>query len=292
MFSMAVITDEVSQDLDVAIKLAVAFDLEGVEIRSVWDKPPQALNETDIDQIRGKTEEAGLKIFGVAAPFFKCDIDSDEAYREHLEILRKCIHVAQVFGTPLVRVFAFWKQMPLEAYWDKIIDRYQEPIRMAEGEGMIFGLENEHTTMIRTGLETRRIIDALGSPVVKPLWDPGNEVCTDDGEPPYPDGYNHIKQDMYHMHIKDAVKDGPDGAECVSMGEGDIDYRGHFSDLIESGYDGSVSLETHWRPKTEQIRKDLLNRPGGSEFSELGEEASRICLQNTLAMLKDLGVER
>ena len=94
------------------------------------------------------------------------------------------------------------------------------------------------------------------------------------------------------MHIKDAVKDGPDGPECVSMGEGDIDYRGHFSDLNESGYDGCVSLETHWRPKTEQIRKDLLNRPGGSEFSELGEEASRICLQNTLAMLKALGVER
>ena len=292
MFTMAVFTDEVSQDLDVALKLAKEFDLDGVEIRSVWDKPPHELNETDIDQIKGKTQDAGLKIFGVAPPFFKCDIHSAEAYQQHLGILRKCIHVAQVFGTPLIRVFAFWHQEPSEAHWDTIIDRFQEPIRMAEGEGMILGLENEHTTMIRTGLESRRIIDALDSCAVKPLWDPCNELCVDDGEPPYPGGYRHIKQDMYHMHIKDAVKGGPDGAECVPMGEGEIDYRGHFSDLIDTGYDGCISLETHWRPKPEQIEKDLLNRPGGSVFSELGEEASRICLQNTLAILRDLGVER
>lgn len=292
MFSMAVITDEVSQDLDAVIKLAGEFGLEGIEIRSLWDKPPQELSEAEIDRIRGKTQDAGLNIVGIAAPFFKCDIDSDADCREHLDILRKCIRAAHILNTDLIRVFAFWNQAPLEEYWDKIIERYQEPIRMAEGEGIILGLENEHTTMIRTGAETRRMIDALDTPSVKPLWDPCNELATGDGDRPYPEGYNYLKQDMFHMHIKDAVKGGPDGAECVPMCEGEIDYRGHFTDLIESGYDGVISLETHWRPKPDQIEKELLNRPGGSAFSELGEEASRICLRNTFDLLKELGVER
>jgi sugar phosphate isomerase/epimerase len=292
MFSLAVFTDEVSQDLDTVVRLAREFHLEGIEIRSVWDKPPHKLDTGDIDRIRRKVGEAGLRVAGVAAPFFKCDIDSQEAYREHLGILRTCIRLAQALDTPLVRVFAFWKKNPLEAYWDRIIERYREPIRIAGSEGMVLGLENEASTMIGTGLETRRLVDALGASVVRPLWDPCNELFDEDGQAPYPDGYRHIKADMVHMHIKDGVQTGPEGAACVPMCTGDIDYRGQFAALIQDGYTGWVSLETHWRPKPDQIERELLDRPGGSQFSELGEEASRICLKNTLALLRDLGIER
>lgn len=290
MFSIAVVTDEVSQDPEAAIRLAEDFQLDGIEIRSVWDKPPQDLDANDIDRLKRMADEAGLRVVGVCAPFFKCDIDSHEQYRTHIDILRRCIRLAHALDTNLVRVFAFWKQDPLEAYWDKIIERYQEPIRIAASEGVVLGLENEASTMIGTGLETRQLVDRLDTPVVKPLWDPCNEVFADDGEPPYPDGYNHIKQDMVHMHLKDAVKHGPDGAVCVPMCEGDIDYRGQFAALVEDGYTGCVSLETHWRPKPEQLDKDLLDRPGGQAFSELGEEASRICLAHTFKLLRELGI--
>ena len=290
MVSLAVFTDEVSQDPDVAIRLAKEFDLDGVEIRSVWDKPPHKLSVDDSERLKGRLDDAGLKVFGVSAPFFKSDINSDEAYREHLDILRACIRLAQALDTSLVRVFAFWKQDPLESYWDKILERYQEPIRIAAGEGIVLGLENEASTMIGTGLETRQLIDALNTPVVRPLWDPCNELFTDDGQAPYPDGYEHIKKDMVHLHIKDAVKDSPEGTVCVPMLKGDIDYRGQFSALIRDGYTGCISLETHWRPKPEQIEKTLLDRPGGSQFSELGEDASRICLKNTIPLLRELGL--
>lgn len=291
MFTLAVFTDEVSQDLGVALNLAQRFHLDGVEIRSVWNKPPHELASSDIDRINGMVTDAGLTVVGIAAPFFKCDIESDADYRQHLDILRACIRLAHVLDTSLVRVFAFWKRDPLDAYWDRIVERYREPIRIAESEGVILGLENEASTMIGTGWETRRLIDLLGSPVVRPLWDPANEIFADDGEPPFPDGYNHIKRDMVHMHIKDAIKHGPDGPVCVPIGEGGIDYRGQLKALIADGYTGCVSLETHWRPKPEQIAKDLLDRPGGQAFSELGEEASHLCLENTFKLLKEIGLQ-
>lgn len=292
MFSLAVFTDEVSQDLSVVLNLAQQYHLDGIEIRSIWDKPPHELSASDTDRVKGMVNDAGMKVFGIAAPFFKCDIESDDDYREHLDILRSCIRLAHAVDTSLIRVFAFWRQGSPDGYWDKIIDRYQEPIRIAESEGIILGLENEASTLIGTGLETRQFIDRIDSPTVRPIWDPCNELFADNGESPYPDGYNHIKNDIIHVHIKDGVKDTPDGPVCVPMCKGDIDYRGQFAALMEDGYTGCLSLETHWRPKPDQIDKDLLDRPGGQEFSDLGEEASRICLENTLQLLRDIGVER
>ena len=292
MFTIAVITDEVSQDLDTIIAFAREFNLDGIEIRSIWDKPPQELDDDEIARIRDRTGEAGLSVVGVAAPFYKCDIADDETCREHIGILRRCILVARRLDTRLVRVFAFWKQDPPDRYWDQIIERYAEPLRIAAGEDVVLGLENEASTLIGTGAQTRRLVDALDSPVVKPLWDPCNELFADGGQKPYPDGYDHVRSDMCHMHFKDGIRGTAEGDGNVPMCEGEIDYRGQFADLIEQGYGGCLSLETHWRIGSEQIEQTLIDRPGGKRFSEAGEAASRICMQNTLDLLRELGVDR
>ncbi|SVB48679.1 uncharacterized protein METZ01_LOCUS201533 [marine metagenome] len=292
MFSYAIITDEVSQDLDVIIKFGQEFQLDGIEIRSIWDKPPHRLDGDDIDLIKGKMQDAGMKVFGIAAPFLKCDINNNEEYREHLDILRNSIRLAQALDTNLVRVFAFWRQDPLESYMDQIVERYKEPIRIAESEGVILGMENEASTMIGTGRDTYELIKRLDSTAVQAIWDPCNEFHDDRGEAPYPDGYNHVKDQVVHVHIKDAVQEGPGGAVCVPMGDGEIDYKGQFGALRDDGYTGCISLETHWRPKPDQIEKDLLDRPGGWAFSEMGEEASRICFENTFELLKEIGIQR
>ena len=292
MYTIAVITDEVSQDLDTVVDFAREFGLDGIELRSIWDKPPQDLGDAEIARIRDRTGEAGLSVVGVAAPFYKCDIGDDDACREHLGILRKCIRVAQELDTALVRVFAFWKGEPLEQCWDRIIDRYAEPLRIADGEGIVMGLENEASTLIGTGAETRHMVDALDSPAVRPLWDPCNELFADGGQAPYPEGYRHVRADMCHMHFKDGVRGTAEGDVNVPMCEGEIDYRGQFADLIERGYEGCLSLETHWRIGSEQIERTLIDRPGGKRFSEAGEAASRICMRNTLDLLAELGVSR
>ena len=40
MFKKGVITDEISQDMGQAVELASKYGLDGVEIRSVWEKSP------------------------------------------------------------------------------------------------------------------------------------------------------------------------------------------------------------------------------------------------------------
>ncbi len=289
MFKLAVISDEVSQDFQTVANVAAEYKLSGIEIRSVWDKPPQDLTDEDMAKMKNILGEAGLEVAGIASPFYKCEIDSAQERAEHLEILRKCIKMAHFFGTDIVRGFTFWNTGRTEAVWDKILEYYVEPVKIVEGEGNFIGIENEASTSMSTAKLTAKFLDEVGSPNVCAIWDPANEVHAEGGETPFPDAYNRLKARMIHSHAKDAAPNDEGEMESVPVGTGGIiDWKAQIKEFLDSGYEGYLSLETHWRPK-KVLSEDLLNRPGGAAFSEAGEEASRVCLDNIFGMLKELG---
>jgi len=287
VFKLSVITDEVSQDLEVAAKFANRFKLDGVEIRSVWNRNPQDLINK-VDDIRKILKKYDLKVSAIASPFFKANIDSDKEYQKHLDILKNCISLAKSLDTDIIRGFTFWRKNNLDKYLEKIIEKYQKPLEIIESEGVRLGIENEPSTFVGNGKELALFLDQLGSKNVKAIWDPGNNIWDPSGETPYPDGYRHVKDKIIHVHIKDGIRKGKDGKpECVAFGEGEVDYMGQLKALKEDGYKDYLSLETHWRPG-EQLSEELVSKPGGKEFSRLGEYASEICMRNLLKMLTGL----
>ncbi len=289
MFKLAVISDEISQDFQTVVNVAAEYKLNGIEIRSVWDKPPQDLTDQDMARMKGILDEAGIEVAGIASPFYKCEIDSEQERLEHLGILKRCIEIAHFFGTNIVRGFTFWNTGRTEAVWDRILEYYREPVKIIKGEGIVIGIENEASTSMSTAKLTARFLDEVGSPNVLAIWDPANEVHADGGETPFPDAYDRLKTKMIHCHAKDAAPNDEGEMESVPVGTGGIiDWKAQIKELLDSGYKGYLSLETHWRPK-KVLSEDLLNRPGGAAFSEAGEEASRICLDNIFGILKELG---
>ena len=98
MIKLGVITDEVSQDLEEAIQFAQRFQLDGLEIRSVWDRGPFEQTKEDIEKIRELSRAAGLEICCISPPLFKCDMGDRAAYRAHLEGLKRCIEAAHRLG--------------------------------------------------------------------------------------------------------------------------------------------------------------------------------------------------
>lgn len=283
MFKLAVFTDEITQDFARAVEVARQFELDGVEVRSVWNKPPQDLDQDDRRKMKEILEEAGLVVCSIASPFFKCELDSEEEYRQHLEILRRCIDLGHYFGCDIVRGFTFWRRGDLEEAWPRILERYQEPVKILEAEGATLAVENESSCYVGNGKDTARFVEEVGSPRVRACWDPCNELYDPWGsDRPYPDGYQAIKPYMVHMHIKDAVP----GEGCCAVGEGVIDYHGQFRALIEDGYEGFASLETHWRPK--KLDRQIVRTPGGAEFSAGGELPSCICLENIKRIISEV----
>jgi sugar phosphate isomerase/epimerase len=283
MFKLAVITDEISQDLSVAAAMVKEFNGAALEIRSVWDKNPDEFDDADIHRIKSIADKHGLKICGIATPFYKCDFGNAEQEQQHLGILRRCIALAHKLDTNLLRVFTFWKQ-PGAPPWAQIVEKFQEPLRIAEQEGIVFGIENEPSTMAANARKTADFLKMVNHPRVRSIWDPGNEAWDDEGIAPYPDGYETLKPWIVHVHLKD-LKHAADGKiEGVQLSTGEVDYAGQFKALKADGYDGYVSLETHWRIRHE-IPDDLLQRPKGSAFSFGGEEATRQCLRSLQEML-------
>lgn len=288
MFKLSVISDEISQDFQRVVDVCREFDVPMVEPRSVWDTAPQDLSDEQVARMKSILEEAGMGVCAIASPFFKCDLGDEEQYREHIGILRRCIEIAHELGTNIIRGFTFWKTGPASAVWQQILDAFEEPIRICEEEDVYLGIENEASTHIATAAEAERLYADLASDRVKAIWDPANEVYAEDGEIPFPDAFERMKPNLIHVHIKDAVRtpNAEEKARCVPVGIGGyIDYHAQFKALIEMGYEGACSLETHWRPAA-QLDEELLNRPGGSAFSEGGEYASRVCLENIREIIK------
>jgi len=283
---LALFTDEVSQDLEKALKLAVRYGLDGVELRTVWEKPVQHLFPDEVARIHSLLEEHELRVAAIASLVFKCELDDQSAHREHLGYLRSCVRLAKGLDTKIIRVFTFWKRGSSQPVWDRIKIQFRPALQLAEDEGVVLGVENEHSTYCATAAETARFVAELDAPSVRVVWDPCNEVYAEEGSTPYPDAYEMVAPLVVHMHVKDARKDtATREARITPLGEGVIDWKGQLRELLARRYEGYISLETHWRPQA--LPEEVLSQPGGSEFSETGEYASDLCLHNLMGLLAE-----
>ena len=278
MFTRAVITDEISQDLDLAAAMIRDFGLNQMEIRTAWDVRIDNMTPEHLKRVQETAARYGLSIVCLATPFLKCDLGNNEEYLEHMQVLRRSIAAAHTLGARIIRTFTFWKKGDLAPNFEAIVRAYAEPARIAAGEGVILGVENEAACFVGTGLEAAEFVEAVDSPAVKAVWDPGNAAWTL-RERAMPDGYERIKPHIAHVHFKDVTLAPASGEpEATVLGQGDVDIPGQLAALARDGYSGCISLETHYRV-TAHLSEEAVNRPGGSAFSAGGEEASRLCLE-------------
>jgi len=290
MFKLSVITDEVSQDLKTVVSFAKEYGLDGVEVRTLWNKNIVQMSKAELRELKATLDGEGLEIPSMATPFFKCGIDDEAKVKEHLDILRKSIDLGHELSCRLIRGFTFWRKGSYQKLRDEVLAQFQEVVRILNpAPEFVLGIENEAATTVGTGNELAEFLSDLDSSQVRGIWDPGNVVFVEDiEETPYPDGYEAAKEYMIHFHLKDAKKDAEGKPHWTLVGEGDIDYEGQFAALARDGYTGFVSLETHWRPK--ELSKELVDRPGGGAYSEGGNVGSRLCMESTLRMLEKLGI--
>jgi sugar phosphate isomerase/epimerase len=292
-YKRAVISDEISQDLEVAAAMAKDYRLDALELRNVWDQRADQLDDSSIDRAKQILTAHGLEVAAIASPFYKSNIDSTAETAEHLEILRRSIRAGRLFGTSLIRAFTFWKDRPFtqaasDPTYTRLLDLFAEPTRIAESEGITLIVENEASTFIATGEQLARFLADIASPAVRGLWDPGNAYWDDLREQAYPVGYTALRGQIAHVHLKDAAVDHTTGKLAwVPLGKGQIDIAGQLAALEADGYSSYVSLETHYRPR--KLPDELLRSPSGAVFSELGAQATSECLRNWDEMIAARG---
>ncbi|MSQ43579.1 MAG: sugar phosphate isomerase/epimerase [Chloroflexi bacterium] len=275
MFKRAVITDEISQDFDVAVKMARDFHLDGLEIRTAWDVRIDRMTVGQLNRVRDTAVANGLAIASLASPVFKCALDDPGEVAENFDILKRCIDAAHALGTDLVRAFTFWRVEHPETRTPDIAAHFREAARIAADGKVRLIIENEHTCNVATSAEIDAFLTEVATPTVRALWDPCNAFWSGE-EDAVSSGYDRVKAHIAHVHVKDSVIDGGKHVATV-LGEGEVGVQGQLDRLLLDGYAGYVSLETHYRVHA-VLDDELVKRPGGSAFSAGGEEGTRRCL--------------
>ena len=259
-FSVSVITDEITQDLGRACEIAARdWGLGWVELRSAHDKNIMSWEAADIAEARRILERYNLRVSNLASPIFKCDwpgapkskfspnapqFGADFTYGQQDELLERVVSLAHALQTPLVRVFDFWRLENQTSYRDAMDERLHQGALKVKKDGITLMAENEAACNTATGAESGRLLGAVKE--IGLTWDPGNARAA--GETPYPDGYAKLPpRRIVHVHCKDAVLKADGTTDWAAMGTGVIDWEGQFRALRRDGFQGTLSLETHWR---------------------------------------------
>jgi L-ribulose-5-phosphate 3-epimerase len=273
-FKLGIITDEITQNLDEAIGFIEHYHLQYCELREAWGKNVMNLSQEELDRAKKLISAHGMHVSDIASPIFKWNLPEmpakatearDEFSAKFTEedlykVLPASFKLARFFGTHKVRIFSYWRVEDPDKAYPMMRDRLAKAAKVAAKNDIILVLENEHACNVGTGKELGRLVKDINSPALRGNWDPGNAAMLD--EVPYPDGYEAVKGLYAHVHVKDVRKNSKTGKkEWAPVGGGYIDWKGQMAALHRDGYDGTMSLETHYlradKNKMESTRESL-----------------------------------
>ena len=276
-FPVGVITDEFSQDFQRVCATAVELGIPELEIRTAWGKNVIAMADDEIRSLKGIADRHGRRFISVASPVYKCVLPDggtiDErfhhdafqasfSFEDQARLLDRALEIAKRLEAPFVRVFSFWRTVEPESNFRRIVEILQGGGAVARKSGVLLGLENEHACHFGTGAEVSLAARNLDPDSFGIVWDPANAVVC--GERAFPDGYRKIPANrICHVHAKDLRISSSGRLDWCDLGTGQIGWPDQITALVEDGYAGSLSLETHW------------GGPGGDKFT-----GSTICARS------------
>ena len=278
MARLGAIADGISRDLDHALAVMQAHDLEYAELQYVGPREVGDLDETQIESVAACLQRRHCRVSCISRHVFSglpvgsTDLDSP-ALRGQLDGLARCIAMAQRLRAPRVRIMSFRKEMILfgdqgaeewvvaTGAWNRFLTLMEPAVQMAEDSRQTLAVETGNTGMVCSAALARKLIDDLGRPArLKALWDPCN--CLYAGEPAFPDGYSQLADGyLGHIHVKDAVM-APALARFSSRPLGEGAMAPYLSDLAAAlrrdGYADAISLESIYRPADGSFESGFL----------------------------------
>lgn len=269
---IAIISDQIDNDLRTAAKRIREEGYEYVELHNVFGKSIEECSEAEAKMIKMILDEYGLEVVNIAStifflcplyPHYRVSLFNDNFYsikgdvQYHLAMLHKACRVAKILECKTIRVFPF--RFPdneeigvvgTEADQNRIMDNLKKAVEIAEQYDVVLALENCPYSHCPKGEMTYRMVHAIGSPNLKLLWDPANSYRAEKNRVPLEyqhlsllEEYELIKDEIVHVHLKNYEYDETQEKSFVhrELLAGDIDYVQLLSKM--NSYTNAFSLE-------------------------------------------------
>ena len=254
-FRLAVTTDELGDDLAVALAFLRRYGLKYCEIRNLWDRYNTSLPLDKIRHARTMLDDAGISLAILDTGFFKVPLPAGDtpegakALAKQWDLLGRAFERADILGTNLIRTFAFTyrrSEIPAQGAYPRIYDLVAESAERAQSAGFRLAVENVAGSYVETSAQSADLLRSVQSTALGLTWDPNNAARAGDKEP-FPAGYESLDADrILHVHFRDYRHTADGSVEWCGVGDGEFDHVGQLRAVRRDGFDGSVSLETHY----------------------------------------------
>ena len=255
-------TDAVSMDIETAILYGLDWEIKNYEFKRLFGKRLPDLNYEDIFYAKKNIDKYKVNICSLSPGFFKEELESDQTKSE-ISKIEKIIEMSEELQVDRIIVFGFKvtenvNEKNIEIISKKIIPIYEKILNLFEKKKITLLIENERNNFMNYYQIIQDVFKNIDSRYLKINWDPCNIINEKHQINAYPDFYNKISNYVGHMHIKDGcITNGK--FENKMIGEGIIDWKKQFKDLISKNYEGYFVVEPHFGHRIHSTNKHLEN---------------------------------
>ncbi len=236
-FILSAFADEAASSLDGQISALRENGIYHIEPRNIDGKGILEYTEAELQEIKRKLDENGIKVGSLGSPIGKYKIEDD--FEPHFTLFKKALSAAKILGTENIRMFSFFIPEGERAkYKGEVISRLTKMTEEAKKRGIKLCHENEAKIYGEAPEEVAEILNSV--PELYAIFDPANyRMAGCDVTSGIEASFINFK----YMHVKDAIY-GEQMIVPAGEGEGKI---AEIINLIDGKVDGDVylTLEPH-----------------------------------------------
>lgn len=237
------------ESVEEAAELFAAMGMDGMElVCRDGDAFSTAVDDGEARRLAEFARARGVRVATLTP--YAWDINSPDPVvsAEHLAELERAIDLAAVMGAEFVRAYGGRETVDdPEGGFERAVNALQQAGQIAGTRGIVVLVENHPGTTTRTGEATRRLVDRIGLPSVRALYDPANVLY--DTDEPWETTFQAQRGIVGYVHVKDYDDRGGTRHAC-NVGDGVVPWDRILPCLVAAGWDGCLSFEYEkkWYP--------------------------------------------
>ncbi len=239
MFTLSAFADEISAEPQEQLAVLTRCGVHHIEFRSIFSTNVLDLSDEQIRAFKTLLDSQGCRLSAIGSPIGKVRID--QPFEAHLRRFERALELCQVFDTPRIRIFSYYKPEGTEwtTWRSQILDRLGEKVRRAERAGVVLLHENEHNIYGDSPERVADLFTSIVSPHLRAVYDAANYVFC--GYDPW-EGWQQTRRWTAHLHLKDWQAGASHG--CL-LGEGAGRWPDVLAQAVADDYNGFATLVPH-----------------------------------------------
>ncbi len=249
--------DEAADSLTDQIEITKTLGWENIESRNIDGINIHDIPENKFDLVCRELEEKEVMINCFGSTVSNWGVQITAPFEGTLEKVSRAIPRMQKLGTKLIRIMSYARLKDasgsLEA--DQMEEERFRRLRIITDLFLDAGITPVHENCMNYGgmgwSYTLKMLKNV--PGLKLVFDTGNPVANIDYSADVSNQmqsswefYQKVKRHVEYIHIKDGVyNNSKNDLDYCFPGEGDGDVKKIIKDLLDSGYNGGISMEPH-----------------------------------------------